>query len=98
MLLSASALVLLGSTAWSFSHDLAPAALPPEPFLIVGLVATMRRILVLTAELTAVQKLSEPALRLAMIELGLLTVMIVALVASLMMLRGRNPRAVATRP
>jgi hypothetical protein len=32
-----------------------------------------------------------------MIELGLLTVMIVALVASLLMLRRRHPEAVATR-
>jgi uncharacterized membrane protein (DUF373 family) len=70
----------------------------PEPFLVVGLVAAIRRVLVLTAEVTGGgQPPAEAAFRVAMIELGLLTLMIVALVASLLMLRSRLPHAVATR-
>ncbi len=72
-------------------------SLVPEPFLIVGLVAVTRRILVLTAEFPAFNETSEAAFRVAMIELGVLTLMIVALVASLQMLRRRHPEAVAKR-
>src|SRR5262245_33794212 len=72
-------------------------ALVPEPFLIVGLVAVTRRILVLTAEFTGMQVRSEEVFRITMIELGVLSVMIVALVGSLLML-GRRPHAAeATR-
>jgi len=72
-------------------------SLVPEPFLIVGLVAVTRRILVLTAELPKLTETVETTFRVAMIELGVLTLMIVALVASLLMLRRRHPNAVATR-
>jgi uncharacterized membrane protein (DUF373 family) len=62
--------------------------LVPEPFLVVGLIAVTRRILVLTAELsTVLAKRTESQFRSAMIELGVLTIMEVALVASLWMLR-----------
>ncbi len=59
----------------------------PEPFLIVGMIAGTRRILVLTAELGTLLDRDQSAFRNAMIEIGLLTVMIVALVAALRMLR-----------
>jgi len=63
-------------------------ALVPEPFLIVGLIAATRRVLVITAEFgTLIEKMDPTLFRNAMIELGLLTVMIVALVASLRLLR-----------
>lgn len=71
--------------------------LVPEPFLIVGLVAAIRRILVLTAEFSRSVQVSESAFRISMIELTVLTLMIVALVASLLMLRNRHQNAVATR-
>ena len=62
--------------------------LVPEPFLIVGLIAVTRRILVITAQLaTLLEKGDSNAIRSAMLELGLLTVMTVALVISLRMLR-----------
>ncbi len=130
VLLSVSALVLLGHTALTFSHDLFHAALPvtiigvldqlllvlmivellytvqvsfrehtlvPEPFLIVGLVAATRRVLVLTAEFTGGKPQNDAAFQVSMIELSILTLMIVALVGSLLMLRHRNPGAIATR-
>jgi len=71
--------------------------LVPEPFLIVGLIAAIRRVLVITAEFSKLLEQGEVAFRNAMVELGLLTVMIVALVASLLMLRRRGAQAVADR-
>ena len=72
-------------------------ALVPEPFLIVGLIAAIRRILVLTAEFAQLLERGEVAFRNAMMELGLLTLVVVALVAALLMLRRRDVRAVADR-
>ena len=72
-------------------------ALVPEPFLIVGLVAATRRILVLTAEFGTLTSRSDEVFRASMIELSVLTLMIVAFVASLLMLRNRHPGAVASR-
>jgi uncharacterized membrane protein (DUF373 family) len=72
-------------------------ALVPEPFLIVGLVAATRRILVLTAAFAGGEGLTDFTFRVTMTELAILTVMIVAFVASLLMLRRRHPDATATR-
>jgi uncharacterized membrane protein (DUF373 family) len=54
-----------------------------EPFLIVGLIAAVRRVLILTAEFSKPAEVVEAAFRNAMVELGLLTVLILALVFSL---------------
>lgn len=65
--------------------------LEPEPFLVVGLIAVTRRILVLTAELSKLAKETQSGFYNSMIELGLLTVLILALVFSLRMSRqGRS--------
>jgi hypothetical protein len=72
-------------------------ALVPEPFLLVGLIAGIRRVLVLTAEFNTLVDKGEAVFRNAMIELALLTLMIVALVASLLMLRRRSSRPAGDR-
>ena len=64
--------------------------LVPEPFLIVGLIAGTRRVLVLTAEFKELLNQGDAAFRNGMIELGLLSVLILALVISLVLLR-RQP-------
>ncbi len=72
----------------------------PEPFLIVGLIAATRRILVVTAEFSLTGKDGGPErFRDGMLEIALLTLMTVALVGSLLMLRRvRDPgKAVAPR-
>lgn len=71
----------------------------PEPFLIVGLIAAMRRILVITAEFSVTGKEDPQHLRDGMLEIALLTLMTVALVGSLLMLRRiRDPgKAIAPR-
>jgi hypothetical protein len=69
----------------------------PEPFVLVALIAAVRRILVITAEFGTLSEQGESAFRYAMIELGLLTVMTGVLVACLVGLRKRHREAVAER-
>jgi uncharacterized membrane protein (DUF373 family) len=63
--------------------------LVPEPFLVVGLIAAIRRILVLTAEFSDILSEGGDAFRNAMIELGVLTMLVLALVLALTLLRRR---------
>jgi uncharacterized membrane protein (DUF373 family) len=72
-------------------------ALMPEPFLLVGLIAGIRRVLLLTAELAHVHEQSEAVFRHFIVELLTLTVLIVALVISLVLLRKRSGMAPAER-
>jgi uncharacterized membrane protein (DUF373 family) len=71
--------------------------LVPEPFLLVGLIAVIRRVLVLTAELAQVHDIPDEVFRRFIMELGVLTLMIVALVVSLVLLRNRKGRVAAER-
>lgn len=71
--------------------------LAPEPFLLIGLIAGVRRVLVITAELAEPLNKTEEVFRHLMIELGVLTLLILALVASVMMLRRRPQSEGATR-
>ena len=64
--------------------------LRPEPFLVVGLIAVTRRVLVLTAEMSKLAKETQTGFYNAMIELGLLTILVVALVLCLRMLRQQD--------
>jgi uncharacterized membrane protein (DUF373 family) len=68
-------------------------SLVPEPFLIVGLVAATRRILVITAEFAELMDKDPVAFTNAMIELGLLSAMILILVVSLILLKRRQVHA-----
>ena len=65
-------------------------ALLPEPFLIVGLIAATRRILVVTAEFSVKGEANPEKFKEGMLEIALLTFMVVALVASLLMLRSKG--------
>jgi hypothetical protein len=71
--------------------------LVPEPFLVVGLIAGIRRILVLTAEFSEILQQGGTAFQNAMIELGVLTFMVLALVGALVLLRRRPTQPVAER-
>src|SRR5262245_25309835 len=62
-------------------------ALVPEPFLLVGLISAIRRVLVLTAEFGELREQSEIGAQQFVIELAVLTVLIIALAISLVMLR-----------
>lgn len=71
-------------------------ALIPEPFLLIGLIAAIRRVLLLTAELAQVHDKPDTVFQHFIVELAVLTFMIVALVISLVLLRKR-PGVVAER-
>lgn len=65
-------------------------ALLPEPFLLVALIASVRRILVITVEFGAQERPDDKLFRQAMSELALLTVLILVLAAAVMILRRRT--------
>jgi uncharacterized membrane protein (DUF373 family) len=71
--------------------------LVPEPFLLVGLIAAIRRVLVLTAELAELHGKPEAVFQHLIVELAVLTLLIVTLVISLFLLRKQGGRAVAER-
>lgn len=62
-------------------------ALVTEPFLIVGLISVIRRVLVLTAQVPELAQANEVAFRHAAYELILLTGMIVVLVGALLFMQ-----------
>lgn len=66
-------------------------ALVMEPFLIVALIASVRRILILTPEAAEFVRADPGAFRNAMIELGLLTLLILVVVVSVAILRRYAP-------
>jgi uncharacterized membrane protein (DUF373 family) len=72
-------------------------SLVPEPFLVVGLIAAIRRVLVITAEFGDLMENAGERLQSAMLELGLLTVLVLVLVASLVLLRRRPTMPSAER-
>ena len=67
------------------------------PFLVVGLIAAIRRVLVITAEFTEVKDAPTETFNTTMIELGLLTVLSLVLVVSLVLLRRRPAMPTAER-
>lgn len=71
--------------------------LTAPPFLLVALIAAVRRIVVLTAESHKVMDKGEAAFRAAMIELALLILLSVGLAACLYLLRAR-PHPDAAQP
>jgi uncharacterized membrane protein (DUF373 family) len=71
--------------------------LVPEPFLLVGLIAAIRRVLVLTATFADVQDKTEIVFYHIIVELAVLTLLIVTLVLSLFFLRKVGGQPVAER-
>lgn len=69
----------------------------PEPFLLVALIAAVRRIIVLTAELGELSRRGGEPFRGAMLETALVAAVILALAGALVVLRKRHPQAVAER-
>jgi uncharacterized membrane protein (DUF373 family) len=72
-------------------------ALLPEPFLLVGLISAIRRVLVLTAEHGELLEKTETVQRHFVIELAVLTALILALAVSLVLLRRKGAPVVAER-
>ena len=90
-------ILMIAEILYTVQVSLREHALVPEPFLVVALIAAVRRVLIITAEFSKLLDKGPEAFRNAMLELALITVMIVALVGSLLLLRRRQTPAVATR-
>jgi uncharacterized membrane protein (DUF373 family) len=90
-------ILMIAEILYTLQVSIRAHTLVPEPFLVVALIAGIRRVLVLTAEFADILERGAEAFRNAMIELGILTVMIVALVVSLMLLRHRQAQPAADR-
>lgn len=71
--------------------------LTAEPFLLVGLIAAIRRVLILTAEFSKITDHPDDMFRRFIVELLVLTAMILILVISLVLLRKRGVTAIAER-
>jgi len=85
--------LMLGEILYTVRVSLRTHTLIPEPFLIVGLIAGVRRILVITAEAWHLGEMRPEEFRMGMIELGLLTVMTLAIVVAVVLLRrSQEPR------
>lgn len=72
-------------------------ALVPEPFLLVGLIAVIRRILVVTAELGQAGSNAPGAISPFIWELGVLAVLVISLALSLAILRRQGSAPAAER-
>ncbi len=66
-------------------------ALLPEPFLLVGLIAAIRRVLVLTAEFSHMPQHGEAVDKNFFIELVVLTALILVVTVSLVLVRKHSP-------
>ena len=67
-----------------------------EPFLAVGLIAAVRRILIITVEASHIADLSEVVFKRTMIEISILTISILVLVVSIYLVRRRSDQAEST--
>lgn len=66
-------------------------ALVPEPFLIVALIAGVRRMLILTTEASQYIQSKPEQFRMAMIEMGLLVVSFIIIAGAILLLRQTQP-------
>src|SRR5712691_6385316 len=74
---------------YAFQVSFREHTVAPEPFLLVGVIAAIRRVLIITAEFGHVPALAEPVLHRYVLELAVLTVLVPVLVVSLLLLRKR---------
>jgi hypothetical protein len=83
-------IVILVELLFTIKISFREHVLEPSPFLVVGLIAVTRRIIVLSAELSKLIKEGDNVFQFALMELGLLTLAAVALVFCLRMLRPQH--------
>lgn len=90
-------ILLIVELLYTVQVSLHEHTLVPEPFLLVGLISAIRRVLVLTAEFDGMHLRAVITPQQFAVELAVLTVLILALAVSLILLRRRSA-AVATEP
>jgi uncharacterized membrane protein (DUF373 family) len=83
-------ILLVVELLYTVQVSLREHSLVPEPFLLVGVIAAIRRVLVLTAEFGHIAQATDAMFQRFIAELAVLTVLIFVLVLSLMFLRKRG--------
>ena len=82
--------LMLAEIIYTVGRILRTQQLETEPFLIVGIIAAIRRILIITAESAGHVDLSDPKFQAVLAELGLLAIMIFMLAWAINLLRARR--------
>ena len=90
-------ILLIVELLYTVQLSLHEHALTPEPFLLVGLISAIRRVLVLTAEFDWLHQKTASISQQFVIELAVLTAMILALAIPLVLLWKRIAPVVAER-
>jgi uncharacterized membrane protein (DUF373 family) len=88
-------IIIFVEVLYTVEVSLRQRVLQPGPFLVVGLIAVIRRILVLTAELPKIAKENGALFQNSLLELALLTILIGALILSIYFVRPRDPNSAA---
>ena len=82
--------LMLAEIIYTVSHIARTHQIDAEPFLIVGIIAAIRRILILTAESAEHVNLTNPVFQATLAELGLLALIIIMLAWAMRQLRSSN--------
>src|SRR5882724_7814633 len=90
-------ILLIIELLYTVQISLREHVLAPEPFLLVGLISVIRRVLVLTAEFDQLHEKTASISQHFAIQLAVLTVLILALAISLVLLRKSSAPVVAER-
>ncbi len=82
--------MMIMEIVYTVTKSLESHTLVAEPFLIIGAIAAIRRMLVITAESTRLELTNPEAFRSLLIELGLLAGIVIAMAVSIWILRRSN--------
>ena len=80
--------LMLAEIIYTVGRIVRTQQLETEPFLIVGIIAAIRRILIITAESAGHVDLSDPKFQAVLVELGVLALIIFLLAWAMRLLRG----------
>jgi len=79
--------MMIMEIVYTVTKSLESHSLVAEPFLIIGAIAAIRRMLVITAESTTLELTNPDAFRSLLLELGLLALIVIAMSISVWILR-----------
>ncbi len=82
--------MMIMEIVYTVTRSLESHTLVAEPFLIIGAIAAIRRMIIITAESTNIQLTNPEAFRLILMELALLAATVVAMAFAIWILRRSN--------
>ncbi len=83
--------MMIMEIVYTVTRSLESHLLVAEPFLIIGAIAAIRRMIVITAESTNIQLTNPEAFRSLLMELALLAVIVVSMAFAVWIMRRSNP-------